>query len=109
MVVEDHVCPYGTKTVNLLKRQGFNVDDNQLTSREETDAYKDKHDVETTPQTFIDEKPIGGYDDVREHFGKSRSRPREGATSYQPVIAIFYWSVCRMIPREPLPEQGRRQ
>ena len=109
MVVEDHVCPYGIKTVNLLKRRGFNVDDNHLTSREETDACKDKHDVETTPQTYIDEKRIGGYDDVREHFGKCRSRPWEGETSYQPVIAIFYWSVCRRIPRGPLQEQGRRQ
>jgi glutaredoxin len=89
MVMEDHVCPYGIKTVDLLKRQGFTVDDNHLTTREQTDAFKEKHDVETTPQTFIDDKRIGGYDDVREHFGKSRSQPREGETSYQPVVAIF--------------------
>ena len=89
MVMEDHVCPYGIKTVDLLKRQGFEVDDHHLTSREETDAFKDKHDVETTPQTFMEGKRIGGYDDVREFFGKSRSQPEEGETSYQPVIAIF--------------------
>ena len=89
MVMEDHVCPYGLKTIDLLKRQGFEVDDNHLTSREETDAFKEKHDVETTPQTFIEDKRIGGYDDVREFFGKSRSQPKEGETSYQPVIAIF--------------------
>lgn len=73
MVMDQHICPYGLKTVDLLKREGFEIDDNQLTSREETDAFKDKHDVETTPQTFIDGKRIGGYDDLREHFGKSRS------------------------------------
>ena len=89
MVMEDHVCPYGIKTVDLLKRQGFEVDDHHLTSREETDAFKDKHDVETTPQTFMEGKRIGGYDDVREFFGKSRSQPEEDETSYQPVIAIF--------------------
>ena len=89
MVMEDHVCPYGIKTVDLVKRQGFEVDDHHLTSREETDAFKDKYDVETTPQTFIEGKRIGGYDDVREFFGKSRSQPEEGETSYQPVIAIF--------------------
>ncbi len=89
MVMEDHVCPYGIKTVDLLTRQGFEVEDHHLTSREETDAFKDKHNVETTPQTFIEDKRIGGYDDVREFFGKSRSQPEEGETSYQPVIAIF--------------------
>ena len=89
MVMEDHVCPYGIKTIDLLKRQGFKVEDNHLTTRKETDAFKEKHSVETTPQTFIDETRIGGYDDVREHFGKSRTQPKEGETSYQPVIAIF--------------------
>lgn len=89
MVIDNHVCPYGIKTIDLLKRQGFDVADNHLTSREETDAFKAKHDVETTPQTFIDDERIGGYDDVREFFGKSRSQPEEGETSYQPVVAIF--------------------
>lgn len=60
-----------------------------MTSRDETDAFKEKHQVETTPQTLINGDRIGGYDDVREHFGKSRSQPEEGETSYQPVVAIF--------------------
>ena len=89
MVMPDHLCPYGLKTVDLLKREGFEVEDHHLTTREETDAFKEKHGVETTPQTFIDGKRIGGYDDLREHFGKSRSQPKEDETSYQPVIAIF--------------------
>ena len=89
MVMPKHLCPYGLKTVDLLKREGFEVEDRHLTTREETDAFKKKRGVETTPQTFIDGKRIGGYDDLREHFGKSRSQPKEGETSYQPVIAIF--------------------
>ena len=82
MVMPEHVCPYGLKTVDLLKHEGFEVEDHHLTTREETDAFKEKHSVETTPQTFIDGKRIGGYDDFREHFGKSRSQPKEGETSY---------------------------
>lgn len=70
MVMDEHVCPYGLKTIDLLKRQGFEVNDHHLTSREETDAFKERHDVETTPQTFIKDERIGGYDDVREFFGK---------------------------------------
>ena len=53
MVMPDHVCPYGLKTVDLLKRDGFEVDDHHLTTREETDAFKEQHGVETTPQPFI--------------------------------------------------------
>ncbi|MBU2033262.1 MAG: glutaredoxin [Alphaproteobacteria bacterium] len=87
MVMPDHVCPYGLKTVDLLEREGFAVEDYPLTTRAETDAFKQQHGVATTPQTFIDGQRIGGYDDLREHLGKSV--PREGETSYQPVIAIF--------------------
>ena len=87
MVMPDHVCPYGLKTVDLLEREGFSVEDHPLTTRAETDAFKQQHGVATTPQTFIAGERIGGYDDLREHFGKSV--PKEGETSYQPVIAIF--------------------
>ena len=89
MVMEEHVCPYGLKTVDLLKREGFEVEDHHLKTREETDAFKEEHGVETTPQTFIDGERIGGYDDVRAHFGKKRTQTGEDETSYQPVIAIF--------------------
>ena len=87
MVMEDHVCPYGLKSRDILKRRGFRVDDRHLTSREETDSFKEEHNVETTPQTFIDGNRIGGYDALREHFGDDV--PDKDATSYQPVIAIF--------------------
>ena len=89
MVMDKHICPYGLKTVDLRERQGFAVEDNHLSSREETDAFKQEHGVETTPQTFIDGKRIGGYDDVRAHFGKKRTQTGDDTISYQPVIAIF--------------------
>jgi glutaredoxin len=87
MVMPDHLCPYGLKSRDLLERQGFAVDDHNLTTREETDAFQREHGVDTTPQTFIGGERIGGYDELREHFGQEV--PEEDATSYQPVIAIF--------------------
>lgn len=87
MVTSEHVCPFGLKSKALLEREGLEVDDHWLTTREQTDAFKQKHDVETTPQTFIDGKRVGGYDDLLEYFGKSVPDP--DATSYRPIIAIF--------------------
>ena len=87
MVMTDHTCPYGLKSKDLLERQGYKVDDHHLTTREETDAFKEKHGVETTPQTFINDERIGGYDDLEVYFGKAAKD--EDATTYQPVIALF--------------------
>lgn len=87
MVMSDHLCPYGLKAKDLLEREGFTVEDHHLETSEETEAFKREHGVETTPQTFIGGKRIGGYDDLREYFGKETKD--EGETSYRPVIAIF--------------------
>jgi len=87
MVMKKHICPYGLKSVDLLEREGYNVEDNWLTTREETDAFKEKHSVDTTPQTFIGAKRVGGYDELRRYFGKKVKA--EGETSYQPVLAVF--------------------
>ena len=87
MVMPDHTCPYGIKSKDLLEREGYKVEDHHLKTREETDAFMEKHNVKTTPQTFIDANRIGGHDDVRKFFGKSVKDPDE--TTYQPVIAIF--------------------
>ncbi len=87
MVMDKHICPYGIKSKDLLKRKGYTVEDHHLTTREETDAFKQKHDVDTTPQTFIGGKRIGGHDALMEFFGKDVPDP--DATSYTPVIAIF--------------------
>ena len=87
MVMPDHLCPFGLKSKDLLERQGFAVEDHPLTTRDETEAFKMEHGVETTPQTFIGGDRIGGYDDLRAHFGKEVKGADE--TSYKPVIAIF--------------------
>lgn len=87
MVSKDHICPFGLRSKDLLKKQGFDVEDHHLTTREETDAFKAKHSVKTTPQTFIDNSRVGGFDDLCEYFGKPH--PKQQGTSYTPVIAIF--------------------
>ena len=87
MVMEDHLCPYGLKSKDLLERKGFNVKDHHLKTREETDAFQREHGVETTPQTWINDKHIGGHDALREYFGEETKGDDE--TSYKPVIAIF--------------------
>ena len=87
MVMPGHTCPYGLKAKHLLKRRGFVVDDRWLETRAEVDAFKAEHGVETTPQTFIDGVRIGGYDDLRRHFGLKVADP--DAVSYRPVIALF--------------------
>ncbi|KHJ54375.1 membrane protein [Aureimonas altamirensis] len=87
MVTPDHVCPFGLKALDLLQRKGFDVEDHKLTNRAETDAFKQQHDVKTTPQTFIEGRRVGGYDDLRRHFGIAVVDKK--AVTYKPVIAIF--------------------
>lgn len=87
MVMPDHTCPYGLKARHRLKRQGYAIDEHLLTTRTATDAFKAEHSVKTTPQTFIDGKRIGGYDDLRRFFGLKVADP--DAVSYVPVLAVF--------------------
>ncbi len=87
MVTDEHICPYGIKSKDLLERKGYEVEDHHLKTRAQTDAFKNEHGVKTTPQTFIDDKRIGGYDDLLNHFNESTLK-QEG-TTYQPIIAIF--------------------
>ncbi|MFT4074587.1 MAG: glutaredoxin [Asticcacaulis sp.] len=87
MVMEKHTCPYGLKAKDLLQRRGYRVDDHWLKTRDETDAFKAEHTVKTTPQIFIDNERIGGYDDLRRWFGQTVRDPK--TPTYQPVIAVF--------------------
>jgi glutaredoxin len=86
MSTPEHECPWGLKAVNLLKEKGIEFEDYKLTSKEEIEAFKAKHDVQTTPQIFIGEERIGGYTDLAAKLDVTA----EGAEySYTPVIAIF--------------------
>ena len=85
MVMPEHLCPSGLKALHLLKSRGYVVEDHWLKTRAETDAFKARHDVKTTPQVFIDGQRIGGYTDLRRHFGARDPK----APTYTPVIAVF--------------------
>ena len=87
MVMPNHICPFGLKSKDLLERKGFEVNDHHLATRSETDAFKEKHEVKTTPQTFIDDKRIGGYDDLRDYFNLKQES--EFGSRYTPIIVIF--------------------
>ncbi len=89
MCTDEHICPYGLKSKDLLQRKGYEVEDHLLRSREETDRFQEKHDVETTPQTWIDGERIGGYEALRVHFGLDEPGEDEDETTYQPVVALF--------------------
>ncbi len=87
MVMATHTCPFGLKALHLLKSKGYAVEDHWLKTRDETDAFKAEHDVKTTPQTFIEGKRVGGYDDLRRFFGQKVADPK--VKTYTPIIAIF--------------------
>lgn len=40
MVTPDHLCPWGIKALDLLKRNGFEVTDHHLKSKEANKKFK---------------------------------------------------------------------
>lgn len=68
----------------MLEREGFQINDHLLQTRDQTGAFKHKHDVDTL---FIKGKRIGGYEELREHLGLDVTGEEE--VSYKPIIAIF--------------------
>ena len=64
MVLPDHTCPFGVRAKAMLDEAGVDFEDKILSSREETDAFKSEHGVDTTPQLFVDGERVGGSDEV---------------------------------------------
>lgn len=87
MVTPDHLCPWGIKAYDLLKRNGYEVEDKHLESMDANKAYKEENGYDETPQILIGEEHVGGYDQLREHLGLGPD-PKEGKT-YLPVLAVF--------------------
>lgn len=40
MMTGDHICPFGLKCKDLLRRKGYSIDDKPLNNREEVDQFK---------------------------------------------------------------------
>lgn len=87
MVTPEHLCPWGVKAKDLLRRNGYKVVDRHLKTAEANEAYKKEHGYDETPQIFFDGERLGGYDALREHLGLKHD-PKEGE-SYQPIVAVF--------------------
>ncbi|MCM8557293.1 glutaredoxin [Sphingomicrobium sediminis] len=87
MVKEKHVCPFGLQALHLLRSRGYKVEDHPLRTAEETEALKAELGVKTTPQIFIGEERIGGYTDLRTHFGLKNPDPDK--KTYRPVAMLF--------------------
>lgn len=87
MQTDEHTCPFGLRAKDLLRRKGYQVNDKVLESREEANNLMSSLDVETTPQVVIDEKRIGGYEDLERYLGKTPNVDKE--TSYFPVASLF--------------------
>jgi glutaredoxin len=70
MVLPEHTCPFGVRAKQSLEEAGFEVEDNILSSRDEVEAFKEEHGVDTTPQVFIDGERIGGSDDLERYLAQ---------------------------------------
>jgi glutaredoxin len=70
MVLPDHTCPFGVRAKALLEEAGIEVEDRILSSRDEVEAFKEEHGVDTTPQVFIDGERIGGSDDLERYLAQ---------------------------------------
>ena len=80
-----HICPFGLRAKDLLKRNGYSIADKPLRSRQEIDEVKSNLGAKTTPQIIINGERIGGFEDLQGFFGKTS----EDKTSYFPVLALF--------------------
>jgi len=64
MVLPEHECPFGRRALELLEDNNFEVEEHQLTSREEVEAFKAEHGLSTTPLIVVDGTTIGGCSDL---------------------------------------------
>jgi glutaredoxin len=53
---------------DLLEQQGLPFEDRVLGTRDEVDAFKAEHNVQTTPQIFVNQERIGGSDDLERYL-----------------------------------------
>ncbi len=72
MVLPDHECPFGVHAKELLEHSDYEFDEHILATRDEVEAFKTEHSVDTTPQVFIAGKRIGGSSDLK-HFLEEES------------------------------------
>ncbi|MCY7271451.1 MAG: glutaredoxin [Sphingomonas bacterium] len=71
MVLPEHICPFGVRAKAMLEQAGYDVDDQQLTTREEVDAFMANEGVPTTPVTFIEDTRYATSEALEEFLASS--------------------------------------
>ena len=85
-------CPWGKKAVDLLKARRIGYVDHVFDDRRDEEQFKDDEGVKTTPQVYIQDRRVGGYDELANHLNVDRSESSDAESegqSYQPVIVVF--------------------
>ena len=73
MILPDHECPFGLRARAMLEQAGFDIDEHILSSRDEVDAFKEKHGLATTPLIAIDGETIGGSNDLERYLADAEA------------------------------------
>lgn len=57
-------CPYCMRARSLLKRKGVEFEEIRVSGSEQWAEMEELSGRNTVPQIFINDKPVGGYDDI---------------------------------------------
>lgn len=76
MELPNYTCGYGTAARDLLRQKNFEIEEHILRTRRETDAFKDKHHIATTPLIFIDGVKVGGFTDLKKHLSAAKPKSK---------------------------------
>lgn len=76
MDLPNYTCGFGTAARDLLRSNGFDIEEHILRTRAATDKFKDKHHIITTPLVFIDGIKIGGYTDLKKHLKAQKPKKK---------------------------------
>ena len=76
MELPNYTCGYGTAARDLLRRKNFEIEEHILRTRQETDTFKDKHHISTTPLIFIDGVKVGGFTDLKKYLKALKPRTK---------------------------------
>jgi hypothetical protein len=72
-----------------------------LGDKSDEESFKDKFNVKTTPQIFMDDQIVGGYSDLALKYGEDQKLDTQASKkTYKPIIAIFSVSVLLTLATE---------
>lgn len=65
-LIKKNPCPYCDRAINFLNQKGLQVEIVDLTNNlDELQTIKEKTGWSTVPMIFVNEKLIGGYNDMK--------------------------------------------